>query len=204
MLNISISLPFLLEWAATFSGIICVYLQTRENIWAWPFGILSVSILAYIFFGQNLYSDFILHIIFFILNVYGWWHWSQRDNHGQQPISVRLLNQSEWILGLLAVLIGTFTWGYIMDQNTDAHYAYIDAFTTSGSLVAQYFLAKKLLENWLFWIVVDVVAIALYLVKGLYVVAFLFFIYLILCVIGYFKWKDALKLIPQNSKGLTN
>ena len=177
-----------LEIIATITGILAVGLQAKEKIWAWPFAIVSVAILAYIFFFQKLYSDFGLHIIYIFLNIYGWVIWSNKaDNEEVTPTLVMNWNQ----IGVAAVIsiIGTMVLGYLMDTKTDADVPYFDAFTTCGSLVAQFLLAKKYLQNWSFWIVVDLVAIPLYIYKELYVVAFLFVVYLVICVYGYFSWR---------------
>lgn len=179
-----------LEWIATFFGIACVFLQTKGKIIAWPFGIISVGILAYIFLHTRLYSDCILHIIFLILNIYGWWYWfSRRDHLSTSKLDIKKISIAYLIIGIVVITMGTGIWGYIMDTSTDADYAYIDAFTTMGSLVAQFWLAKKIIENWILWIIVDVVAITVYTLKDLHVVAFLFFVYLILCVYGYYNWR---------------
>lgn len=181
-----------LEIIATITGIIAVALQAKEKILAWPFAIVSVAILAYIFFFQRLYSDFGLHVIYIVLNVYGWLIWSNKDDNIEvAPTAVMTWNQ---IARASVVALGTtFVLGYLMDRNTDADIPYFDAFTTCGSLVAQYLLAKKYLQNWAFWIVVDVVAIPLYIYKELYIVAFLFAVYLGICVYGYWSWGQRLE-----------
>jgi len=177
-----------LEIIATITGILAVGLQAKEKILAWPFAIVSVTILAYIFFFQRLYSDFGLHIIYIFLNVYGWVIWSNKK--GDQNVTPTLvMNWNQIGIASTVTLLGTYALGYIMKTNTDADVPYFDAFTTSGSLVAQYLLAKKYLQNWSFWIVVDVVAIPLYIYKELYIVAFLFFVYLVICVYGYWSWR---------------
>lgn len=179
-----------LEIVATISGILCVWLQTKEKVLAWPFGILSVSISAFIFLNARLYSDLGLHVIYIFLNIYGWYNWTTRStDHNLSPI----LNMSmrHWWLGWLGILIGTLILGYMMGSFTDADLYYFDAFTTTGSLFAQWLLAKKYLQNWLFWIVVDCVAIPLYLYKGLYFFSFLFAVYMIICVRGYISWKQS-------------
>lgn len=181
---------FFAEVIATITGIICVFLQTMEKIIAWFFGIISVSLLAIIFLTNNLLSDFILHIIFLILNIYGWWTWSRYREQSSHDYRVLRLGQKQWVVVMAVIILITPLWGYMMLRFFNADFAYVDAFTTVGSLVAQYLLAKKFLENWLLWIVVDIVAITVYMMKGLYVVAFLFLVYLTLCIFGYYNWKS--------------
>jgi len=186
---------YLLTWQtvfeaiATVSGIICVYLQTIEKISAWIFGIISVSLLAIIFLDAQLISDFILHIILLFLNVYGWWQWNRyQENNNCQHLVLRFTSL-HWIIWLAIIVIVTPLWGFLISRLFTADLAYFDAFTTVGSLVAQYLLAKKYLENWITWIVVDVIAIGVYTYKELYFVAFLFLIFLVLCIKGYVEWK---------------
>jgi len=177
------------EIIATISGIICVYLQTQEKISAWFFGIVSVSLLALIFFNAHLVSDFILHIIFLLLNIYGWWTWSRYRDQSQDNNKVLSLTLQGWTSVILIIVLITPLWGFLMLRFFNADFAYFDAFTTVGSLVAQYLLAKKYIENWLIWLVVDMVAICVYTFKGLYFVTFLFIVYLLLCTKGYHDWK---------------
>ncbi len=190
-------MEFLIEWdwqkwfefVATITGIICVYLQTKEKSWAWPFGIVSVSLLSIIFYNNKLLSDFILHIIFLILNIYGWWSWSNRDSTNNNVKATSTLNHKNLIKWMATVAFLFPIWGWLMNKYFDASLAYIDAFTTVGSLVAQYLLAQKVIENWIFWIVVDIICIGVYFYKDLYFVSFLFFVYLILCTYGWYSWK---------------
>jgi len=183
-----------LEIIATITGIASVALQAKEKIIAWPFAIVSVSILAYIFFFEKLYSDLGLHIIYIILNIYGWIVWSQ-NRESETVAPTRILTFQQMLIAGVVTLIGCGGIGYLMSSYTDADLAYFDAFTTSGSLVAQYLLAKKYLQNWWLWIIVDLVAIPLYLYKGLWIIAGLFAVYLMICIWGYISWSRKLSIV---------
>ena len=187
-----ITLPFILEVTAAIAGFVCVFLQTRENVWAWPAGILSVALYAYIFRESSLYSDMILNSIFVVLNIYGWWNWLQRGPD-QESIKVTRLTKQEIITWTLVIIFGTLGWGYIMDSQTDASFAYGDAFTTAASLVAQYLLARKVLENWPIWIIANIVSIFIYTQKELYPTTILFMGYFVLAILGYITWKRTLE-----------
>lgn len=187
----------ILQLAATVSGILCVYLQTREKILAWPFGIVSVTISVYIFADSGLYSDVILHLVYVVLNIYGWWNWHNRRQSESTHAPILLLSRQGWFIWPITIVIGTGILGSLMGYYTDASVPYFDAFTTVGSLVAQYLLAKKVLQNWALWILVDVVAINVYIYKGIYIIAFLFFVYLLLCIKGHFDWKKQYRLQEQ-------
>ena len=177
----------ILEIIATVSGILCVYLQTREKIIAWPFGLISVGILVYVFYVSRLYSDVILHTIYIGLNIYGWWYWSSGAGQDKQA-AIKRLSSAHLVLWALLIFAGTAIWGYFMNRMTNADLVYFDAFTTAGSLTAQYLLARKILQNWIIWIIVDVVAINVYIIKDLYFTAFMFFIFLLLCIKGFIDW----------------
>ena len=185
-------IPQTLELIAAIAGVICVYLQTRENILAWPFGILSVCILVYVFAINRLYSDMILHFVYIGLNVYGWWYWTKKTG-AQSVAPINKLSSKHMMNWILGIAIGTVLWGTVMNSLTDADVVYIDAFTTVGSLCAQYLLAKKVLQNWIIWVVVDVVAVNVYLYKELYFTAIMFFVFLLLCIKGYFDWRRQVK-----------
>ncbi len=181
-----------LEWVATAIGILCVWLMARQNIWGWPAGILTTAIYSWIFFESRLYSDALLNVIYVGLNMYGWWYWLRRRQEADRGLPVRTLSQGSRLAWGLGILAGAGLWGWFMAAHTDADFPYFDAFTTVASLVAQYLMARKKLENWVIWIVVDVVAIQIYYLKGLYVTSFLFAVYLALSVKGWREWKRSM------------
>ena len=116
-----------------------------------------------------------------------------------------LMNKTQLLLAAVIVIILSFVLGFVMGRYTDADLYYFDSFTTSGSLVAQYLLAKKYLQNWLLWIIVDMVAIPVYLYKGLYYFSLLFLVYLIICIYGYVSWKKNLSVqSSETRKGVWN
>ena len=188
LFDIFISYDTILELIATISGITCVFLQAREKIAAWAFGILSVSISCYIFYHSRLYSDLLLHVVYIFLNIYGWYNWANKQKDTQNA-PILIMHRTAMIIAVIAIAFMTTILGYLMGHFTDADLYYFDAFTTSGSLVAQYLLAKKYLENWIIWIIVDLVAVPVYLYKGLYFFSFLFFVYLLICVFGFMNWR---------------
>ena len=181
------NLDLLLEIIAVVSGVLCVFLLTRERIEAWYFGAITVSIYVYIFWQQKLYSDMILHVVYVVLNVYGWYSWRFGGKIKDQ-LEVTLLSNWHRVIWGLVIIAGFLIWGYFMNRYTDADFAYIDAFTTVASLVAQWFLAKKKIENWILWIIVDVVAMVIYYIKGIRLTSLLYLIYLGLAVYGLITW----------------
>ncbi len=177
-----------LEIFAVLTGLLHVFLLTREKIIAWPLGLLSVTTYAWIFFDNNLYSDVILHFGYIGLNIYSWWNWSyKKDNSTHLPITYL---HSSLRIGLpFFIISGSLGLGWFMQQNTNADFPFGDAFTTVTSLTAQILLAFKKRENWLLWIIVDLVAISIYTVKELYLTSGLYFLYLLISIQGWNSWK---------------
>lgn len=178
------------EWIAVAFGIACVVLTVRQNIWCWPAGLVQVSLYVYIFYEARLYSDVGLHVVYVVLCVYGWWYWL-RGGRDDAPPEVKRLKRPHAAAWLGVCALGTVGLGATMDRLTDADLPYWDAATTVGSLIAQYLMARKVLESWLFWIGVDVVAIGVYAVKGLYPTAGLYLVFLVLATIGFVAWRSA-------------
>jgi nicotinamide mononucleotide transporter len=183
-----------LEILAAVCGVLCVCIQSQEKILAWPFGIISVFLYVFIFYETYLYSDVLLNATYVVLNIYGWWYWSTQKGENKEVVEIIQLDFKGYLIWLLAIFFGTIALGSFMGNVLGASLPYLDAFTTSGSLVAQYLLAKKVLQNWLLWIVVDIVAINMYIYKNMYITAALFVGYLLLCILGYSKWQKELRI----------
>jgi len=181
-----------LEWAGVFTGILCVWLAAKNNILNWPIAIVSVLIYTLIFFETRLYSDMGLQVYFLLMNIYGWYFWSKKKNAGENPTPVISITKLEVILSVIAVILLTLIPGFLLHQNTKAAYPYIDSFCTACSLVAQVFLARKVLQNWLIWIFVDIIYVAVYLSKGLYPTAMMYTLYIYIAWMGYQEWKKTL------------
>ncbi|MEP7705538.1 nicotinamide riboside transporter PnuC [Paraglaciecola sp. 25GB23A] len=187
-----------LEWTATIAGFLCVYLLIKRSIWSFFFGLIQVSIYAWIFYEVKLYSDMILHVLYIGFQFYGWFIWRRAQDEHNQVVVIRGSNQ-QYALWAGVVVISTSIVGTIMAKNTDASFPYPDAFTTCASLVAQWLLSHKRLFNWLLWIVVDVVAITIYWQKQLYPTSALYLCFLVMAMIGqvqwYRSWRDASKAV---------
>lgn len=177
---------------ASLSGLLCVWLTVRQNIWCWPVGLVMVLLYAWIFYHARLYSDMGLQIVYVGLQIYGWAHWL-RGGPRDSGLPVTRLTSGRAVLWVSVGVVGTVLLGGSMARWTDASLPGWDAATTVLSLIAQYLLARKVLENWLFWIVVDVLAVGIYLVKELYVTAGLYAVFLGLATWGWLAWKQSLR-----------
>lgn len=181
------------EMVATIFWLLSVYFTVKQNIWCWPTGVIMVSLYAYIFFGVKLYSDAILQVIYFFLQFYGWYVWLYGGKNKTHAL-IRMISWRQRIIYLFIAILGTiFLWS-IMHYHTDASFPYIDAGMTAFSLVAQWLLSKKILENWIIWIGVDLVSICVYYSKELYLTSWLYLIFLILAIIWCITWIKEKKL----------
>jgi nicotinamide mononucleotide transporter len=177
----------LIEIIASVSGFICVLLIIKRSIWNWVFGLVQVSLFAWVFFHYKLYSDAMLHVIYIGLQFYGFWNWWQHKNQ-QNELIIEKTKGTDIFLCAIVCVVSAFVLGTVMNTYTDAEFAYADAFTSCTSLVAQFLLSRRHLFNWSFWIVVDVVAIGIYAQKGLYPTSLLYFTFLIMACIGQWTW----------------
>jgi nicotinamide mononucleotide transporter len=187
---------FLQEWwshqtwpeiIAVITGLLCVYLAAVNNIWNWPFAIISVGIYIFIFFEARLYADMGLQFYFLAMNIYGWYYWSHKPAT-EQKTPVILIKKQETIVAAIAVVLFTFILGSVLKYTT-ASFPYLDSFCTACSLVAQYLLARKVLQNWLIWIFVDIIYVGLYSFKELHLTAIMYAIYISMALLGYLDWR---------------
>ena len=180
-----------LEVTGVVKGLLCVYLAARNNIWNWPIAIISVGIYIFIFFDTHLYADMGLQVYFMGMNIYGWYYWSKVPAD-EKKTPVLLVTKREIVLSVIAVIIFTVILGTGL-KYTPASYPYVDSFCTACSLVAQVFLARKVLENWLIWIFVDIIYVGVYIFKGLNLTAIMYAIYVGIALLGYIDWKKDYK-----------
>jgi nicotinamide mononucleotide transporter len=188
----------LIEAVATFFGLLCVWFTIRENIWCWPAGLVQVSLFIVIFLEAKRYSDMLLHIIYVFLNGYGWYHWLY-NKKGKEELPVSGVGKLLPLWGVVCI-IGTVILGFVMITYTDAAFPYPDAFITVASLIAQWLMAKKKLESWYFWIIVDLIAVGVYGLKELYLTTGLYAVFLVMAIFGYYEWRRSflqLKSVTQ-------
>lgn len=180
-----------LEIIGVITGLLCVYLAAKNNILNWPFAIISVGIYIFIFFESRLYADMGLQFYFMAMNIYGWYYWShQPANEKKTP--VQLITKKEITLSAIAIVVFTVFLGSVL-KYTPASYPYIDSFCAACSLVAQVFLARKVLENWLIWVFVDTIYVGVYIFKHLDLTAAMYAVYIGIALMGYIDWKKEYK-----------
>lgn len=186
-----------LEFIAVVFGLMSVWFARQEKILVYPTGIVSVLIYVYICFGIKLYADAGINLFYFVMSVYGWYKWAKKKAQPKIKITTcnrkdRLIAIGMFVLSLIIIIILL----KIFKQD-DAEYwstkvPYIDTFTTAIFIVGMWLMALKKIENWILWIIGDVISVPLYAYKGLGFTSFQFFVFLILAVMGYISWRKKL------------
>ena len=172
---------------ATVFGLINIVLLVRRSIWNYPFGIATVSLYCYVFFQTRLYSDAGLQVFFFVVQIYGWWVWYHaRDSIGL--VRVELMSEQARLVWVAVIVIATIADRWFLATYTSDVAPWLDANTTAMSVVAQYLLSIRKIENWILWIITDVVQIGLYYWKGLYPTTGLYLLFLVLSTVGLYQW----------------
>lgn len=184
------------EWEIVGSilGVLGVALMIRQNVWAWPVGLAQVLIYAWVFREVQLYSDAILNVCYFVIQAYGWWHWLHGGSHSHAaPLPVTRLRVVE-IVGYIALgAVATAAWGSYM-ATLGAALPYWDAFVLMFALIAQWLQARKKLECWPGWMVVNTVSIGVFWAKGLHITVGLYVIFWLMAVWGWREWRRSMKL----------
>lgn len=179
-----------LEWFGVATGILCVWLAAKNNIWNWPFAIVSVIIYIFIFFESRLYADMGLQVYFLAMNLYGWYFWSKNKDNPEATRPITSITVKEIIISTIGVIIFTAGLGFFLFKKTNASFPFIDSFCTACSLIAQLFLARKVLQNWLIWIFVDLIYVGVYFSKDLYATGLMYALYIFIALMGYLDWRN--------------
>jgi nicotinamide mononucleotide transporter len=180
----------LAEITAVLLAIAYIVFAVRESLWCWPAAFLSTAIYTWLFWEVSLLMESALNAYYMGMAVYGYyvWRYKHGDTEDARPVISWPLTAHLWLIGLCT--LASVLVGYVMANYTPAHYPWLDAATTVFAVVTTWLVAQKILENWLYWIVIDIASIYLYLQKGLMLTSALFLIYIVLAAIGYLRWQD--------------
>jgi nicotinamide mononucleotide transporter len=179
-----------LEFWGFVTGAVCVWLAVKEHVWNWPIGIVNDVLYLIVFFRTKLYADSSLQIVYIVIGFYGWWNWLFGGVQ-HSVLHVSRASKLQRICLSFSLVGGTVIIYWLLHRFTDSNVPFWDAITTALSLVAQYMLGKKLLENWLVWITADAMYVGVYIYKSLYLTSALYFIFLVMCVFGWSRWQRA-------------
>lgn len=190
------------EGVAVLCALAYLVLAIRERVACWFFALASTAIYTVLFHQVSLLMDSLLNIYYMVLAVYGWWVWRRGMTDPVGDVAIRRFSAREHRVAIGVTLAATMLAGTLLDRFTGAAWPYVDAFTTFGSVITTWMVTRKILENWLYWMVIDAVAIPLYIERGLPLTAALFALYLVLCVIGWRRWRAG--LVGAQGSDLTN
>jgi nicotinamide mononucleotide transporter len=176
------------EWIAAILSAVSVYLSARENIWSWPTAIVSVAMYAFVFLRAGLYSDAGLQVFFFAISVYGWYEWL----HGGENRTRLHVSRATPRVWAVSAVVGVAFWivlGFLTSKLQGVSLPFLDSALTTLSIIAQIMMTRKILENWILWIIADIVYVPVYVFKGLYPTAGLYAVFLVLAIMGLVQWR---------------
>ncbi len=182
----------ILEIIAVVLGVMSVVLIVRRSLWNYPFGIAMVVLYAIVFAQAKLYGQVGLQVFFAFIQIYGWWNWAKSQQQDGE-VAVLMLSPRDRVVTGVLVALGTAGLGWGLRNYTDGSEPYVDAFITAASVAAQVLLSWRRIENWPLWIVVDLVAIGLYVYRGMHLTAGLYVLFLGLAVWGLVEWRRTLR-----------
>lgn len=183
------------EGVAVVLGIASVWYARRENILVYPTGIVSVLIFVYICFNARLYADAGINFFYFVVSVYGWYNWTRKDQ-SNEVLHISVNSRLQQFYGIAAVigsywLILGIIWLFNHDDTAymQSWVPWLDSFTTAIFLVGMLLMARKKVENWVYWIIGDIVSIPMYFIKGLVFTSFQYLVFLVLAIFGLIEWR---------------
>ncbi len=188
-----------LEIAAFITGISGIWLTMKQKIWCFPVGLVNVGISFYIFLTQKLYADSLQQVMYMILLSYGWYSWN-RPLKFKKTLPVSHLETREGLLCAAVSILFTLLLGMVLKTYTQASYPWPDSFATALAFTAQYLIARKKIENWILWMIVNCIYIIIYIEKSLLLYAILFTVYLLLSFMGFFQWKKELQTVSGSDR----
>ncbi|MAL18578.1 MAG: nicotinamide mononucleotide transporter [Balneola sp.] len=187
-----------LEWIAVATGLMSVWFSMKENILVYPTGIISVLIYVYLAFQYKLYADMGVNFYYFVMSVYGWYFWLHPKSKDREQVRVTINNQKENLI-TAALLLGSFAILYFVLTNfTDSDVPFWDSTTTSFAIAGMWLMARKKIENWVAWIITDIISVPLYFYKGLVLTSFQFLIFTGLAFAGYLAWKKSMEKVAES------
>ena len=188
----------IIEIIAVISAILYLLLAAKEDVKCWYAAIISSLLYFYIMYDAGLIMEAYLQVFYIIMALYGLLQWTKLIQINSNN-TIRTWSNIEHFITISSVIILAIITGFILTKYTNAAMPFLDAFTSWGAIVTTYMVAKKILENWIYWFVIDAISIYLFLSRGLYLTSILFFVYLIIICFGYIAWrKKYLEFNEQN------
>ncbi len=188
-----------LEIVAVVLSLAMVWCNLRVNVTAWPLAIAASALYGLLFASSRLYGEAALQLLFIVVAFWGWWQWLRGRGGDGRPLRVHRMSQRPAV-GIALPHAGWRgrCWAWVLDHHTDSDVPYLDALPTVGSVAGQFLLGRKLIENWLVWLAVNLFSIGLFAIKGLWLTALLYAVFAVLSVVGWQAWRARL---PAGSQG---
>lgn len=178
-----------LEVIAVICGLLYLVLILRENIWGWFFALVSTSLYIHLFWDATLYMESALNVYYVIMAFVGWWQWKHGKISSNESLHIQTWPISRHAIAIAFVLILSYISGYLLNTYTDASYSYLDSFTSWSAVFATWLVARKVLSNWIYWIVIDIIGSWVFWQKGFYLTSLLFGLYTIIAIFGFIEWR---------------
>ena len=180
------------EIVAVVMAVAYLLLAIRQNIWCWFCAGISTAIYVWLFFEAKLYMESGLNAFYFAMAIYGWYVWmSGRSEGHERPVTVWSVQTH--VVAIVIVAFTSAASGYLLDTRTDAAFPYIDSMTTWGAIWATFLVARKVLENWWYWLVIDIASVFIYWTRDLELTSMLFVLYVIMIPFGIVSWSRSMR-----------
>lgn len=192
-----------IELLATVLALAYTVLAIRHSLWCWPAALLSTLLTLQIMLQSQLFTDALLQLYYAAMALYGWWNWQKMRQHSHGvPQTVIEWQLPQHLLLIAATLCAGLLLGYLMANYTSTDFAYLGAQVSCFAVVSTWLVAKKVVSNWLYWVVIDAVSIYIYLQKDLYFFSALFVIYTVIAAVGYLAWRSSYQVQQNNKSGI--
>jgi len=183
-----------LELTAILFGLLSVWFAKKDNIWVFPTGIINTAIYVYLLWKWSLLGDMMINFYYVVMSVYGWYHWTRKkDNVVEFPISRMTVAEKKWSLIIFVLTILFVVVVYTIFDKFTHWTSYVDTFVTGIFFVGMWLMAKRKIENWILWIIGNVISIPMYFAKGYSFTSIQYLIFTIIAIYGYLEWKRILQ-----------
>ncbi|MGL4781337.1 MAG: nicotinamide riboside transporter PnuC [Bacteroidales bacterium] len=183
----------LLEYFGVITGLLYLYLEIKQKPVMWVIGLITSFVYVFVFYQAKIYADMGLNIYYVLISIYGWilWKYKKEEQISEDSQQIKYINLNKKTgIGLIFSFFPVYlSMAYVLDNFTDSPIPYADAFTTTLSILATWMLAKRILQHWMLWVVINLISIYIYIYRGLYPTSFLYLCYASLAIVGYINWK---------------
>ncbi|WP_026709575.1 nicotinamide riboside transporter PnuC [Flavobacterium frigidarium] len=187
-----------LELIAVFFGLCSVWFAKKDNILVFPTGLISTAIFAYLLWQWHLLGDSMINVYYFIMSIYGWYHWTRKNGDVQEfPISIMTRKNKVHAVIIFALTLVFVVFVYLYFNKFTSWYSYLDTLLTAIFFVGMWLMAKRKIENWIFWILGDVLSVPLYFAKGYTFTSIQYVVFTIIAIYGYLEWRKILNKTSQ-------